>query len=292
MSDRVVLVTGAGAGFGRQIALTQARRGDRVFAGLRAIRGRNAAKAAALRDEATAAGLALEVVELDVDDDASVEHGVAAVLERAGHIDALVNNAAFGVLGPWETATSEDVKRQFETNVFGVFRVSRAVAPGMRERGGGTILNVSSDAGFNALFFESIYAASKFALEGLTRGMRWELQQFGIRVCMVNPGWYRTSFGANATQSIDPRHPDGPYAALYRHFSAVHPRKLAPREDLQEVADAVAALLEQDDPPLHTPVGVMPLLMLETQGASPAEYERELFEYYAAEAFRLPSART
>src|SRR4051812_17942405 len=172
MSGKVVLVTGAGAGFGRQIALTQARRGDRVFAGLRATQGRNAARAAELREQSTAEGLALEVVELDVDDDASVDAGVAAVLERAGRIDALVNNAAFGVLGPWETTRIEDTKRQFETNLFGVFRVSRAVAPGMRARGDGTILNVSSDAGFNVLFFESFYAASKFALEGLSRGMR------------------------------------------------------------------------------------------------------------------------
>ncbi len=281
---RVVLVSGASAGFGRDIVLTLARQGERVFAAIRQVRGKNRERAAEIEAVAAAEGLALEVVEIDVTDDESVKRGVDQVLARAGRIDALVNNAGFGVLGPWEMVTIEQAKRQFDTNLFGVLRLCQAVVPNMRTRGDGIVINVSSDAGFGVLFLESLYASSKFALEGLTAGMRWELQQFGVRVCLLNPGWYATSFGQGATFTED-----GPYQALAEHYKAAHGQVSHPSPHLHEITERVVELLDMPDPPLHTLVGCSEVCL---NNVPDAEFERRLFATYGMEGFRGPWTRS
>jgi NAD(P)-dependent dehydrogenase (short-subunit alcohol dehydrogenase family) len=280
---KVVLVTGASEGIGRQIALTLAARGYRVFAGIRASRGRNATRVAELERLAAAGGVTLEIADMDVTDEASVVAAVRAIVEQAGRIDGLVNNAGFGVIGPWESTTVDDVKRQFDTNTFGVFRVSKAVAPTMRAQGSGTIVTISSDAAMRVGLFESVYAASKFAVEGLSQGMRWELRQFGIKVCVVNPGWFTTNFPNSMIANSDLLQPGGPYQPLVEHLREVRPRKESPRDDLEVVADRVAALLEMDDPPFRNPVAASPLRAAQL---TDEEFERRLFDFYEMEAFR------
>lgn len=130
---------------------------------------------------------------MDVDDDASVAAGVRQVIEAAGRIDVLVNNAGIGVAGSVEDTSIEEAKRQLETNFFGVVRATQAVLPHMREQGHGKIVNVSSIGGLVSLPFQAFYSASKFAIEAFTEALRLELRPFGIQVCCIEPGDFRTA---------------------------------------------------------------------------------------------------
>ena len=161
----VVLITGASSGFGRLIAETLARKQYRVFATMRDIEGRNAAAARELRALAESESLHLDVCELDVTDEGSVERAVAVVIGQAGGIDVLVNNAAYGVLGLTESFTTEQAQRVFDTNFLGIVRTNRAVLPHMRRKGSGLLLYVSSGAGRIVIPCMGLYTASKFALE-------------------------------------------------------------------------------------------------------------------------------
>src|SRR2546430_10562875 len=168
------------SGFGRLTIETLSRQGYRVFAGMRAAAGKNAPAAEELRALAQRERLALQIIEIDVTDDASVERALAAIIETTGRLDVVVNNAGVSYSGPLEAFTLEQVRQQFETNVFSVLRVNRAVLPQMREQGSGLLLQIGSIAGRLALPFLGLYGATKFALEGLTESYRYELEPFGI----------------------------------------------------------------------------------------------------------------
>ena len=185
MKTDVVLITGASTGFGRVSAEMLAAAGYRVIASMRDVAGRNASAAAELRDIA-------EVVEIDVTDDRSVERGVAEAERLAGRIDVVINNAGFGNIGVTESYTADEVKQVFETNFFGVQRVTRAVLPGMRRRRRGLLINVSSVAGRTTVAYMGPYCASKHALESLSDAYRFELAPFGIDCVVVEPGVFNT----------------------------------------------------------------------------------------------------
>jgi NAD(P)-dependent dehydrogenase (short-subunit alcohol dehydrogenase family) len=173
----VVVVTGASSGIGRATAAELERRGHRVYGASRS----------------PTAGSSLGV-RMDVDDDASVEAAIREVVDREGRLDAVVNAAGFGIAGAIEDTRIDEARAQFETNFFGVLRVCRAALPVMRGQGQGTIANVSSIAGRVSLPFQGFYAASKFALEGLTEALRMEVRPFGVRVVLVEPGDFATGF--------------------------------------------------------------------------------------------------
>ncbi|PCC68631.1 short chain dehydrogenase [Nannocystis exedens] len=177
----VVLITGASSGFGEAAARFLAARGTyRVFGTSRR------AAAGDLRDGVT-------MLPLDVRSDASVAACVDEVLRRAGRIDALVNNAGYALAGAVEETAIDEAKAQFETNFFGTARMVRAVLPLLREQGGGRIVNVSSLAGLVGVPFHAHYSASKFAVEGLTEGLRQEVRRFGIHVSLIEPGDFKTA---------------------------------------------------------------------------------------------------
>src|SRR5262245_98013 len=183
MADaRVVLITGASSGIGAACAARLAADGHRVFG--------------TTRGAAPAAPAGIEWLTLDVCEAASVAGGVGSVLAAAGRIDVLVNNAGVGVAGAVEDTTPEDLVRQLDTNLLGPLRLVRAVAPHMRERGGGRIVQISSLAGRLGVPIQSAYSASKFALEGLSEALALELRPFGIDVVLVQPGDVRSGFGA------------------------------------------------------------------------------------------------
>jgi NAD(P)-dependent dehydrogenase (short-subunit alcohol dehydrogenase family) len=187
-----VLITGCSSGFGFEAALVFARHGDRVLATMR-----NPADGTALVDTARTEGLHLEVLRLDVCDASSIAAALAAA-SAAGPLDVLVNNAGIELRSAIEDASDEDVRRQFDTNVFGPLRLIRAVLPGMRTRGAGTIVNVSSIAGIVARPYGGLYAASKHALEAISEALYFEVQPFGVRVVLIEPGQYGTRLLDNA----------------------------------------------------------------------------------------------
>lgn len=183
----VALVTGASSGFGMLSSVELARAGFRVFATMR-----SPTKRGVIDARAKEAGLEVEVVQLDVTDDDSVRVAVADIEARAGGIDVLVNNAGVGVLGSLEDTSIAELREVFDTNFFGVARVTKAVLPGMRARGRGRVINVSSVSGRMGVPCLDAYSASKFAVEGMTESLRFELKPHGIHAVIIEPGQFRT----------------------------------------------------------------------------------------------------
>jgi NAD(P)-dependent dehydrogenase (short-subunit alcohol dehydrogenase family) len=206
----VALITGTSSGFGLATSVELARRGFRVFATMRDL-DRSERLDRAVAD----AGVEVETLQLDVTSDRSVQEAVSEVLSRAGRVDVLVNNAGFGMGGMLEDLTLDELREQFETNFFGVVRVTKAVLPSMRERRSGRIINMSSISGRVAVPGLSAYCSAKFALEGLSDSLRLELSRYGIRVVVIEPGSFRTDiFERNkrmARRALDPESPN--YAA-------------------------------------------------------------------------------
>lgn len=208
-----VLITGATDGLGRAAALLLAERGYRVFAA-----GRSSEKRGQLDEVARERQLPLTTLEMDVTDDLSVKRGVAEILSRVSSIDVLINNAGFGYYATVEDLRMEDWRRQFETNVFGVVRVTQAILPKMRERRSGRIINISSVAGKIAPPLFGAYSGSKFALEGLSDALRLELYPFGIAVILIEPGYIPTGFqkiAGDVSSSYVSGAGSGPYATVY-----------------------------------------------------------------------------
>lgn len=208
-----VLITGGTDGLGKAAAILLAQRGYRVFA-----TGRSQEKRAALDQFAQEKKLPLESVELDVCDDTSVQQGARRVLDKTGAIDVLVNNAGVGYMAVVEELRLQDLRQQFETNLFGVLRVTQAVLPGMRERRSGRILMMSSVAGIVSPPTYGAYSSSKHALEGLSNALRLEVYPFGIEVILIEPGYIVTNFQQTArdlAQSYAQNAQSGPYAKIY-----------------------------------------------------------------------------
>jgi NAD(P)-dependent dehydrogenase (short-subunit alcohol dehydrogenase family) len=198
----VALITGTSTGIGLATALHFGRQGHDVWAGVR-----QPAAATDLRAAIDAERLPVRIVALDVDDPASVQRGVAEVLDGSGRVDILVNNAGIGGGGPIEDVPVDWVKTLFETNYFGVLRMTQAVLPGMRERRAGTIVNVSSVAGRLAVAGHGHYSAVKHALEAMSEALAQEDQRFGIRVAIVEPGVVVTPIFSKAKRWADPASP-------------------------------------------------------------------------------------
>jgi NAD(P)-dependent dehydrogenase (short-subunit alcohol dehydrogenase family) len=213
---QTVLITGATDGLGKAAALLFAERGYRVFAA-----GRSAAKRAQLDAFAKEKNLPLETLEMDVCDDRSVEGAVASVYQKTSAIDVLINNAGFVQVGSVEDLRLEDWRRQFETNFFGVIRVTQAVLPRMRELRKGRILMMSSVSGFVTPPTQGAYSASKYAIEALSNALRHELYPFGIHTILIQPGYIMTSIQSTAMDLAQPyqeKFQTGPYARIYASY--------------------------------------------------------------------------
>ncbi|MGA2419158.1 MAG: SDR family oxidoreductase [Candidatus Acidiferrum sp.] len=208
-----VLITGATDGLGRATALLMAERGYRVFAA-----GRSAEKRAQLDTLAREKKLPLETLHLDVCEQASVDQAVAAVLAKAGAIDVLINNAGVVIVATVEEMSMADWRSQFETNFFGVIRVTQAVLPGMRERHTGRIVMMSSVAGLVTPPTYGPYSATKHAIEAISNALRHELYPFGIATVLVEPGYIVTGIqqaSADLSKTYLETRDAGPYARIY-----------------------------------------------------------------------------
>jgi NAD(P)-dependent dehydrogenase (short-subunit alcohol dehydrogenase family) len=247
----VAVITGCSSGFGMLTAVEFARRGDTVYATMR-----NTAKVDRLRTEAAAAGVSVEVVQLDVDDGRSIDAAIEEVIGREGRIDVLVNNAGKSIRGPIEDFDDDEVLAVFETNFFGVIRVTRAVLPHMRSQGSGTIVTVGSIAGKVAPPFSGIYAASKHAVEALSDALYFELHPLGIRVVLIEPGEFETEIFNNLRPAR--RFNEGSvYLEAGSRFAEAR-EKLSgggQKADAQIVADVIVNAAKAEQPKRRYPVG-------------------------------------
>ena len=246
----VVLVTGCSSGCGRETALQFARRGDRVYASLR-----NMSTSGPLLELAALEGLDLEVVTLDVTDDRSVAAAVDQIVMAHGAVDILVNNAGVDNDGPVETTPMESARQVMETNFWGAVRTIRAVLPGMRAKGSGVIVNVTSVAArLPGLPYNSWYAASKNALRALTEAMEMEVADFGVRVASVEPGFFSSNIMENAAaHRVATDH--GPYTADVAWMTRFYELALANAPDPSQVAACILAVADDPAAPVRHLVG-------------------------------------
>ena len=248
----IVLITGCSRGIGLLTALHFGRNGHAVFASMR-----NTALKEELETTARKEKLPIEIVQLDVTEDASVRSAVARVLSSAGTIDVLVNNAGFGYLGPLEDADLDEARQVFETNFFGPLRLTQAVLPTMRARRSGTIVNVSSLAGVIAEPYNGVYAASKHALEAASEVLHFECHPFGIRVALIEPGGYDTRGYWRARKEARFAK-DSPHLEYGQRFMEALRTKLPGASqpgDPRVVAKAIYDAAFTDRPKLRYPVG-------------------------------------
>ena len=189
---KVAVITGSSSGIGLETSLLLAKNGFYTYATMR-----NLDKSKVISNIKQKEKLSLEILQLDVNDDESVKEAIHKITNEQKRIDVLVNNAGYALVGPVEELSIEEFKEQFETNVFGTIRVTQTVLPIMRRQKNGIIINLSSIAGKTGFPLTSAYVSSKFALEGLTESMAYEIEQFGIKVILIEPGVIKTNFNNN-----------------------------------------------------------------------------------------------
>lgn len=260
-TQQTILVTGSSSGFGKLTAQTLARAGNRVYASMRGIEGKNQAAADELTGWALAEDVSLEVLELDVTDAISIGGAVKRILDTAGRIDVVVNNAGTGNVGVLEGYTIEQVRSIFETNAFGAFQVDKAVLPSMRAQGSGLLIHVSSATGRVVVPFVAPYSAAKWALEAIAEELSFELAGFGVESIIVEPGGYPTEAVGKAIFPADEAVVEA-YGEFGRQpavmFAAMDEQMAQPGgPNPQEIADAICHLIElpSGQRPLRTVVG-------------------------------------
>jgi short-subunit dehydrogenase len=239
LKNKTTLVTGAFSGIGREIARLLAERGARVFG--------------TARDPQSAEPIrGVEIVRMEVTDDASVSEAVQNIVQRAGPVQCLVNNAGYAAFGAVEETSMEEARQQFETNFFGVLRVTNAILPRMRQDGYGRIVNISSVVGFLPAPYMGIYAASKHALEGYTETLDHEVRRFGVRAILIQPAYTKSKFSGNtkfARAALEV------YAEERKRVNELVEQSVEQGDDPRIVADAVCQALTAKSPRLRYPVG-------------------------------------
>ena len=265
---RTALITGAASGFGLLTAVTLARRGWRVLATMRDLsrRGR-------LEDAARAAGVLdrIELLALDVTDNAQIAELAASIAARLSRLDAIVNNAGFAMAGFGEDVTDAELRKQFDTNFFGAAAVTRAFLPLLRRQGSGHVVMITSISGRMGFPGVSSYSASKFALEGWAETLRLEMKPLGVQIVLVEPGSFETDIWTrNAIFSAGAQDANSPNAArTARLLNSREARK--PKANPQMVADGIAAILDDPRPRLRYVFGGDAKLGLLLKGVLPSK---------------------
>ena len=237
------LITGCSSGFGQRLAVAAAQRGDRVVATARNVK--------TIAEMAQPFGGRMIALPLDVTDAAAAKAAVAKAVETFGGLDVLVNNAGYGLFGAIEEGTPEEYRPMFEVNVFGLIETTRAALPVLR-RSGGTIVNMSSGAGIAGGGGAGYYNAAKFAVEGISEALAGELQPFGIRVLIVEPGPFRTEFLGRSITMAAKEMPE--YATSSRkHYRETNNGNQA--GDPDKAITVILQAVDADDAPLHLPRG-------------------------------------
>jgi len=275
----VILITGSSTGIGMATALYLAGKGHRVYASVR-----NLDRSGELRAAAAKSGRPIEIIPLDVNDEQSVKNAVAQILEREGRIDVLVNNAGIAPLGPLEEVDDATVKGVFETNVFGLLRCVRAVLPSMRKQRGGSIINIGSVAGHVATSCSGVYAATKFALEGLSESLAQELKPFGIRVALIKPGFILTPIIGKALETL-PSPEQSAYSNAVTIANALFQSATKTGGPPEMVAVTIEQAMTDRTSRLRYPVGVPARAVLAARAAMSDEEWVDLGRHQSFEAY-------
>lgn len=278
----MAVVTGSSSGIGFETSLLLARKGVYTYATMR-----NLSKSEEILNYAKKENLPLETLVLDVIDARSISNAMQKIINERGRIDVLVNNAGYSLLGPLEQLQINEIKDVFETNFFGVIKLIQSVLPTMRKQRYGRIINVSSVAGRIGFPLSSAYVSSKFALEGLTESLRYEVQKFGIHAVLIEPGVIKTNFannlrvGKNVKTLQDTEGINSPYAEITeKRISALRPRiekGLPP----SKVAEVIVEAVMSDNPEARYLVGQDALKTIEKRNnISDEQFNRFLMDIY------------
>jgi NAD(P)-dependent dehydrogenase (short-subunit alcohol dehydrogenase family) len=276
-SPKVVLITGTSSGFGLLTAVHLSSKGHHVYATMRDLRKKDF-----LLSEVKKAKGRVTVLPLDVTHKQSIVNVMREIASDHGYLDVLVNNAGFGVGGFFEDLTDEEIRAQMEVNFFGVQNVTRQAIPLMRSRRKGTIINISSISGLNGNPAFGAYNASKFALEGFSESLFHEMQLFGINVCLIEPGTYKTKiFSDNARYAKNFDNPDSPYYAMSQHLKKTVLEYVKKTDkDPVRIALLVERLMNQPRPPFRNMPDIESKLLIFMKRILPFHVYASMVEKY------------
>src|SRR5918996_914467 len=247
MNDqKVAVITGSSSGIGLESALVLARNGYTTYATMRSLDKDTSIKAVVQNES-----LPIKVVQLDVTDETSVKNAIDHIISEAGRIDLLVNNAGYGLVGALEDLAMEEIKSQYETNLFGLIRAIQVVLPTMRKQRSGRIINISSGAGIFGYPGGSAYVGTKFAVEGLSESIAYELEPFGIKVILIEPGFIRTNFGNAMVMAKKVQDSASPYSELMQKIMASTTQLAKNASDAELVASIILEAASNPNPRLR-----------------------------------------
>jgi NAD(P)-dependent dehydrogenase (short-subunit alcohol dehydrogenase family) len=263
MTQKVAIVTGSSSGMGFETSLILARNGFYTYATMRKLEGEGSKQ---LTDFTKKENLPLQVIRLDVNDDKSVRDAINTIVKEKDRIDVVVNNAGYDLMGALEETSMEELKGQFETNFFGAVRVIQAVIPVMRKQGGGIIVNITSLGGRISFPLNSAYHATKFALEGFSESIQYELEPFGIKIIVIEPGGVGSNFMKNlkmASKASDPS--NSPYGSIQNRITEYFNQWMQNTIHPSEVAKAILHAVTSDNPEFRYVVGNDAMTALESR---------------------------
>jgi len=244
--QKVAIVTGSSTGIGYETSLILARNGFLTYATMR-----NLNKSEDMKLTVAKENLPIKIKQLDVTNDVSVTNAIQAISTEVGRIDVLVNNAGYGLNGAFEDLSMDEIKAQYETNVFGLIRTTQAVLQIMRRQKSGTIINISSGAGRFGLPGGSAYVSTKFAVEGLSESMSYELEPFGIKVVIVEPGFIRTNFMDGLVIAKKSQDPNSPYSQIMQKIAIGFEEMMKNASSPDLVAKVVLNAIRDKNPSLR-----------------------------------------
>lgn len=251
VSQKVAIVTGSSSGIGLETSVSLAQNGFLTYATMR-----NLDKSSIIKTAADNESLPIKVVQLNVADNRMINNAIQAIVSEAGRIDILVNNAGYGLVGAFEDLSIDDeIKNQYETNVFGLMRVTQAVLPIMRRQKSGIIVNVSSGAGLFGYPGGSAYVSTKFAVEGLSESMAYELEPFGIKVVLIEPGFIKTNFANAMVLAKKAQDPSSPYSEMMQRIQANSNEMAKNASSVDVVSKAILEAVKSKSPNLRYLVG-------------------------------------
>ena len=274
--EKVALVTGSSSGIGFETVLALARNGYQTFASMRDVK-----RGIKLQEIAKKENLPIRIIEMDVDNEVSVESGIEKMVSEGARIDVLVNNAGYGQFGCTEDVSLDDFRKQFETNFFSIVGIIQKVAPIMRKQESGIIVNISSVVGRMGLPGSSAYISTKFALEGLSECLRYELGQFGIKTTLIEPGVIKTNFFDS--MKIPESKTDPKYKALTENILAGLKMMVEMGTSPSKVAEVIIDVINQDEVLPRYTVGTDASMFME---AKKMKTDIEFEKYMSKELFQ------